>query len=260
MLRILIVISFIYPFSDNTPIPHYNFYEQDFFEGDIILPDHINKNELARTLCFSQSTDDLIEKTEIWPNGSVPYAFSYNTYSNDEKFIITEKLKQLNDLVNDQTTGKCIFIHEATEREKFDPNINKVIFEGNTSVCASPIGQKRPHVVHLNPNNCFHSRTIHHEMLHTLGIGHEHSRPDRDEFIRIYFANIRKGKEMNFCKFPKWTDEALKTTKYDISSIMHYFSNTYAKTHREDIVTIEPRMRTGITLAEVGGKTITKED
>ena len=30
-----------------------------------------------------------------------------------------------------------------------------------------------------------------HEMLHILGFGHEHQRPDRDDFITVLWSNIK---------------------------------------------------------------------
>nr|XP_027225759.1 astacin-like metalloprotease toxin 5 [Penaeus vannamei] len=34
--------------------------------------------------------------------------------------------------------------------------------------------------------------TIMHEFMHTLGFGHEHNRPDRDEYVTVYFDNIQE--------------------------------------------------------------------
>jgi len=42
--------------------------------------------------------------------------------------------------------------------------------------------------------------TIIHEMLHTLGLSHEHNRPDRDEDVTVVFEKIQPGMEDNFEK------------------------------------------------------------
>lgn len=76
---------------------------------------------------------------------------------------------------------------------------------------------------------------IAHEMGHTLGFFHEHTRPDRDDHVIIHWGNIRPGFEGNFHKYT--TGRAIGA--YDPSSIMHYPSyefsrNGYATITRRD--------------------------
>ena len=66
-------------------------------------------------------------------------------------------------------------------------------------------------------------------MLHTLGFVHEHTRPDRDDFISINFDNIEPGEEKNFEKRPHGTSDFFekgsvdsKNTPYDVLSLLHF--------------------------------------
>ncbi|XP_057310073.1 astacin-like metalloprotease toxin 2 [Hydractinia symbiolongicarpus] len=72
---------------------------------------------------------------------------------------------------------------------------------------------------------CFtYSSTIH-EILHALGVFHEHVRPDRDKYLKILWENIRPecmllASVHNFKKRPKQL--ARTTTMYEYDSLMHY--------------------------------------
>ena len=42
---------------------------------------------------------------------------------------------------------------------------------------------------------------IQHELLHTLGLWHEQSRDDRDEFVSVRWDNIEKKREHDFAVY-----------------------------------------------------------
>ena len=101
-----------------------------------------------------------------------------------------------------------------------------------------------------------------HEMMHTLGFVHEHTRPDRrvflcvlhylrasillffrDTFVKVHAENIMTGKEQNFEKRKQgFSDFVVKdsvnpmNTPYDRLSLMHYASNYFSK-NSEDTLT-----------------------
>lgn len=67
--------------------------------------------------------------------------------------------------------------------------------------------------------SCLEEGQIQHEMLHALGFFHEHSRPDRDNYVRVREKFIQEGKEINF-QIGSLIDPL--GTDYDYSSVMHY--------------------------------------
>ena len=100
-----------------------------------------------------------------------------------------------------------------------------------------------------------------HEMMHTLGFVHEHTRPDRrvflyiyvlldccifsrDTFVKVNAENIMTGMEHNFEKRKQgFSDFVVEegsvnamNTPYDRLSLMHYASNYFSK-NSEDTLT-----------------------
>lgn len=92
----------------------------------------------------------------------------------------------------------CIKFVRIQEHAKLPANMSWVNITGHRKGCFSNLGHKAcgPTTLNLDVNACF--RTIGHaihEMLHILGVYHEHMRPDRDEYITIMWENIKKGKQ-----------------------------------------------------------------
>ncbi|KAJ8397659.1 hypothetical protein AAFF_G00436580 [Aldrovandia affinis] len=75
-----------------------------------------------------------------------------------------------------------------------------------------------------------------HELLHALGFYHEQSRPDRDDYVDIWFDQVLPGFEHNFGKY----DDSFITdqnTPYDYESIMHYGPYSFNKDSRYPTIT-----------------------
>ena len=64
---------------------------------------------------------------------------------------------------------------------------------------------------------CLGKETVAHEFIHALGFNHEQTRPDRDEWIKIYYNNIPSSMRHNFDKSENYQDLG---TPYDYKSIM----------------------------------------
>jgi len=70
-----------------------------------------------------------------------------------------------------------------------------------------------------------------HEILHALGLVHEQSRPDRDQYINIHTDRISAAGKGQFVK-----DEKADTAReYDIMSVMHYSSKAFSKNDQNTI-------------------------
>ncbi|CAE8653759.1 unnamed protein product [Polarella glacialis] len=90
--------------------------------------------------------------------------------------------------------------------------------------------------VNLESPGCDQVGTVIHELGHTLGMGHEQSRPDRDSYVDVHMDKVKPGKEINFDIHPNG-DVA---RPYDILSVMHYGSSAFGVNGAETI-TIKPQ-------------------
>lgn len=62
------------------------------------------------------------------------------------------------------------------------------------SRCFANVGRKDGSVPLNLGSSCFEIGVVIHEILHTLGFLHEHTRPDRDKYVTVNHTNIRDGK------------------------------------------------------------------
>lgn len=70
-----------------------------------------------------------------------------------------------------------------------------------------------------------------HEIGHALGLYHEQSRADRDQYIKVITSNINPTEVANFAEMD-WETAGTFNVSYDYGSVMHYGSQVRAFTYR----------------------------
>ena len=81
---------------------------------------------------------------------------------------------------------------------------------------------------------CERHGIVQHETLHALGVAHEMSRSDRDDFIKINLENVKSNFVSAFMKIPErfWIDSG---HPFEIDSIMMYGEKFFHKNGRKTI-------------------------
>lgn len=114
---------------------------------------------------------------------------------------------------------------------------NWIDIKPDYSGCWSSVGMKfGGQIVNFGSAKCLRRGVIIHELMHALGFYHQQSASDRDDFIRIHWENIQRGREHNFNKYDSGVVSNF-SVPYDYESVMHYSSRAFTKNGE---ITIEP--------------------
>jgi hypothetical protein len=97
--------------------------------------------------------------------------------------------------------------------------------------------------------------TILHEMGHTVGLWHEHSRPDRDAYVSVNYGNLIKGSIGNFNQI--YDNAQTFGTYFDYPSIMEYPAFSFSRNGGPAVETIPAGIplsnQTGYSTADIDG-------
>lgn len=105
--------------------------------------------------------------------------------------------------------------------------------------CQSFIGKqsRQPQGVSLSSGCLREFNLVLHEIGHAIGLLHEHTRPDRDNYVDILYDNIYRGFKDQF----EIDDPELLDTLgvgYDYNSVMHYNADAFANTSTPGITIV----------------------
>ena len=186
-------------------------------EGDIVIG-KIRDLALRRAFILPQIGGS------PWPRGIVPFQLSENLpFAN--KLAIFEAINHWQ-----QKTSIQFVELTSKNRANYHDYVSFVPAPGTT--CASYVGKKGgPQAIQLSPR-CTAMNTVH-EIGHALGLWHEQSRIDRDQFVRIVWENIEEDHRFNF---EQHLTDGEDFGEYDYQSIMHYSAYAFSKNGEKTIV------------------------
>uniref|UniRef100_A0A0M3HXD4 Metalloendopeptidase n=2 Tax=Ascaris TaxID=6251 RepID=A0A0M3HXD4_ASCLU len=151
-----------------------------------------------------------------------------------------EELAIINAAMNRIERNTCIRFEKRNNEEDFLDLQNKI---GHG--CYTTVGRLHGrNVLMLEANNmvtCIEYDIVIHELMHVIGLWHEHMRHDRGNYIRVRYDNIEPRFHPQFDMVPESESETFGI-KYNYRSVMHYGKNAFSKTRRMvSIETLDPR-------------------
>jgi len=190
-----------------------------YLNGDILVYDFnvLNTKSYSRDdESHTFGRDDLYR----WPNGIVPVVLENSVFEGDNYLMIKAALDYFN-----FNTG-IIFKERGNEEDYLV--IKCVNPDASGKAGSSPVGRQRngSNVLELvKPGKMpILVDVVLHELMHTLGIFHEQSRPDRDNFVEIKWDNVKEDSKHNF----QIEDDGTVRSGYDYCSIMQYNTKAFA--------------------------------
>ncbi|CAI4228413.1 unnamed protein product [Auanema sp. JU1783] len=189
------------------------------FQGDIDGVDETLLHQPDGSVYFNA----LKNKQLTWTGGIIPYemdsAFSSAEVRTIEKAFASYK------------KSTCIRFQKRTDETDY---LNIVKGYG----CYSQVGRTGGKQEISLGRGCLFHEIIVHELMHSVGFWHEHSRADREDHIKIKWENILPGMKSQFDKISVALQD-LQGEKYDYRSIMHYDSTAFSRNGKNTIETVE---------------------
>ncbi|KAH8369248.1 hypothetical protein KR009_005624 [Drosophila setifemur] len=189
-------------------------------EGIESYENYYNEIHVDDELAEAKTRNALQSPLQRWPGNKIYYRISED-YSEQEVSNVRTAMASF----GEQT---CVQFEEIP----YGSNMGKryVHFRKSPDKCGTRVGYQPlsfgPHNVLLNEKCLTKTAIIQHETLHLLGLFHEQSRPDRDDFVQIEYDNIPRKYWSQFMSMDQTTTYDIP---YDYDSVMHYSKNAFAK-------------------------------
>ncbi|XP_069083227.1 embryonic protein UVS.2-like isoform X1 [Pleurodeles waltl] len=164
----------------------------------------------------------------LWPQSSkglvlVPYVLD-SVYDSFQRSVFSSAMQEME-------TMTCINFEPRSSEKEY---LHIISTEG----CYTSIGRSGGVLtVGLDTNGCIFQGLIQHELMHSLGFYHEHSRTDRDTYIDIIWKYIDIGDRPNFAIQKNGNTLDLP---YDYNSVMHYGRTALSNTPGQATIIPKP--------------------
>jgi astacin len=193
------------------------------YEGDIVLG---KANQLSESQTSAQPKGIGLEKAQVgrnqhWLHGVIPYTINSN--------LSATMRSRINDAINHWHINTSIRLITRTSQSDY------VEFTSDDG-CSSRVGKQGGKQT-INLASSCSTGSIIHEIGHAVGLFHEQSRCDRDNYVTILWENIRDGKAFNF---EKECEDGFDIGAYDYGSIMHYGPNAFSENDDPTIQATQP--------------------
>jgi hypothetical protein len=157
-----------------------------------------------------------------WLRPEIPYAISPDLRNPERVELALQHLRE-NTVVN--------FIPLTNQKDG-------IVFESGEANCKSYLGR----IGGLQPIKlsiqCGWVEIVH-EVMHSLGFIHEHSRTDRDQYVEVVWENVQDEFKSQFAMVPSDLMILVKGFPFDYHSVMLYPPNLFAKISTEP--TLKPK-------------------
>lgn len=195
------------------------------YQGDILLAEELVTTEPVKLIYEKWETPPVTRSVgrtgARWPNSTVYYAYDSS---------LMDRLRVIEAIAHWEENTGIDFKVRGNE-----PNYISFKKGEGCSSYVGMIGGKQEITV---GKGCDTGSVIH-EIGHALGLWHEHSRIDRDDYLRVNFENIEEDKEHNFETYAQQkADGAEYTNNLDFQSIMMYPSYAFSKNGQPTLVMI----------------------